>query len=648
MDMNNNSRGRLQDSFELTAAALGNAAGITIRFGAGASTDGRTIVLPECGAVAGSERESLLGDLAHECGHLRFTDFSAEGRCTALEHEIDNTLEDVRIELAMGRLYRGAERLFRVSQEEAVQDFTRKVKAGSVKPLPMVCLHLLSHAEWEILGRTGCRDLAGECRTALSSLLGGDAVTDMEAVALRVRDARSTAEVIGLRREIMKILKKAAKRLDRENQENKEKQEKQEGSRSSSEEGGSDGNSPSENEGRNPGSGSAAGGEGSAGSSQSSPKDGAGRSGPDSGRGKGKDSVRNASQETSCGNGSGASGSAGLPEDAGSPESFLQAMRRAGPEDCRNPLSVNLMEHVRSLTGAGAGRGAGTREVMVDVTGRERPSADTDIPEGLKRIREARAASSALRYALSGLMRGEVETRRFRTEAGMDLDTSALAGVAVGDWRVFERRTEQPGESADVEVLLDLSGSMGSDGSQELALGACLGLISALEPMERVSCGLSVFPAIAAGCTEWQRKLGCITILGHGERLRDKAVAGRIGALKAYGGTPIGAALKHAVLRLSSCASPRKVIFVVTDGYVGLTQLAAADELQKRGWKVYGLLIHTDLDANGLTMLRENMAPHFSDCAVISDLKEIKDALFRFARSALVRRRGPAGTNAMS
>ena len=182
MDMNISTRGRLQGSFELTAAALGNAAGITIRFGAGPSTDGRTIILPECVGDAPEARESLLGDLAHECGHLRFTDFSAEGRCTAFEHEIDNTLEDVRIELAMGRLYRGAERLFRLSQEAAVQEFIRAVKAGGVKPLPLISLHLLSHAEGEILSRGSCSELARACRPVLTSLLGAGTVADMESV----------------------------------------------------------------------------------------------------------------------------------------------------------------------------------------------------------------------------------------------------------------------------------------------------------------------------------------------------------------------------------------------------------------------------------------------------------------------------------
>ena len=593
MNMNNSSSGRLEDSFELTAAALGNAAGITIRFGQCASTDGRTIVLPECGGVSGAGRESLLGDLAHECGHLRFTDFSAGGGCTAFEHEIDNTLEDVRIELAMGRLYRGAERLFRVSQEEAVQGFIRAVRAGGIEPLPLISLHLLSHAEGEILGRTSCSELAAECRAALDSLLGGQAVSDMEAAALRVRDARSTAEVIDLRREIMKILKKAAKNLDKEGKSRRPK-----GGGAKPEEGG-DGQG-----GNQPDGSDAAGGEASSGASNAA--------------------------SASSKNGAGAAGA-----------SLLDAMRKASPEDCRNPLGVNLLEHVRALAGAGTRCIGSPRAALVDVTGRERPSGRTDVPEGVKRIREARAASSALRYALCGLMRGEVQTQRFRTESGMDLDTGALAGCAVGDWRVFERRTEQTGESADVEVLLDLSGSMASDNAQELALGACLGLISALEPMERVSCGLSVFPAKATGCAQGQEKLGCISVLGHGERLRDKAVAGRIGALCAYGGTPIGAAIRHAVLRLSSCGNTRKVIFIVTDGYVGLPELAAADDLLRRGWKVYGLLIHTDLDEGTLAQIRANMAPHFSDCAAISDLKQIRKALFRFARSALVRRKAP-------
>ena len=595
---------RLKNSFALTAAALGNAAGVAIRFGQSPSTDGRTIFLTEDEPQSEAERESLLGDLAHECGHIRFTDFSVISGTKPFEHAIDNALEDVRIEMAMGRLYRGAERLLKVSQREAVEDIGKSLAKGGMPPSALIPLFLLAHAEGELLERGDCRGLAAKARPLLEGVLGAERTACIADIALEVRDARSTADVIALRRRITDAL----------------------GSLPESAAGVGVHCAPAAGSETAPDA-SAAGETGSGGNSSRSRDESSGDC-PDGA------SPEQQSDERKPEPGKRRRGRKGKKSKEGG--SLLDSLNAAAEDDCSNPLSGSRLERLR-------GNGKRPRTVddrfSVDLTGAERPTDRLDVARGRARLAQARARSAALRQALSGLMRGRAHTGRYLTDSGCSLDSNALAGVAVGDWRVFEHRTEEPGVSAAVEILLDLSGSMSHEGRDEIAIGACLGLLAALETESGVSAGFSVFPAQGTGCSLSQKRLGCITVLGHSERLADRAVVGRIGALSPYGGTPIREALRHGVLRLSGLDRDKRVVILATDGMIGLHHLQDAPGLLADGWHLYALLIRPDAEDEEAERLCAQYRDFFTGCAVIRRMDQMKRTLFDFARKSLVRRR---------
>jgi cobaltochelatase CobT len=101
-------RATLLNALPIVAAALGRKYGVQVEIGGReALTNGRQIILPSL--PVDDQKAALLayGYLDQEAGHVRLTDFADVQlelqTASALEHQLWNIFEDIRIEKRMGR-----------------------------------------------------------------------------------------------------------------------------------------------------------------------------------------------------------------------------------------------------------------------------------------------------------------------------------------------------------------------------------------------------------------------------------------------------------------------------------------------------------------------------------------------------------------
>ena len=202
-----------EQSLPIVAAALGRLCGVAIEFGGQVpATDGKTIYMPMPETMAVEDELKVLGILCHEAGHVRLTDFGNVGhKLSHLERAIDNALEDCRIERAMNRLYPGAESLFEKAHVAKVQEL-----AGwkTFDEQTLVPLFLLAISEERLLYRKWLTPLTTKLSEHMQEAFGKEVSAKLETLALEVRDAKSTQDVVAIRKRIMRFLKRESARQE--------------------------------------------------------------------------------------------------------------------------------------------------------------------------------------------------------------------------------------------------------------------------------------------------------------------------------------------------------------------------------------------------------------------------------------------------
>ena len=211
--LSNRSRSVFEQSLPIVAAALGRLCGVAIEFGGQVpATDGKTIYMPMPETMTEEDELKVLGILCHEAGHVRLTDFGNVGhKLTHLERAIDNALEDCRIEMAMSRLYPGAESLFERAHASKVQEL---VSWETFDEQTLVPLFLLAVSEERLLYRKWLTPLTTKLSEHVQQTFGKEVSAKLEALALEVRDAKSTQDVVVIRKRIMRLLKREAARQE--------------------------------------------------------------------------------------------------------------------------------------------------------------------------------------------------------------------------------------------------------------------------------------------------------------------------------------------------------------------------------------------------------------------------------------------------
>lgn len=180
----------------IAAAALGRRMGITVRIDPHARTaytDGKQVVLPVLPMAGPQDEEDLfLGLVAHEAFHIRFTYLKGvydgappDGVTnTPFIKQIQNALEDARIEKLGGRKYRGAPKLIAAMIQYGITNgwFSDQVEPDE-KPGNLVTFGLLYHYRAHFLGQHALDSAAVTWGAAAQTAFGSDVWDQVLAIA---------------------------------------------------------------------------------------------------------------------------------------------------------------------------------------------------------------------------------------------------------------------------------------------------------------------------------------------------------------------------------------------------------------------------------------------------------------------------------
>lgn len=206
-------------SLAVLASIIGRKHGVSVVFrnGVSASTDGKTIFLPELSANASEEDAVLLeGLLDHEAGHCRFTDFefvrSQDVQTKVRSHPLIfptwNTFEDVWMEREQSKVYPGCFRNIKKSVEVMID---RGLYSGGVDANTTAADGMRGFLLHALLGRLydnqRLEDFGRSHRARLVSTIGEKLTEEIWQTALEVDQIKTTQTCFALALRIFEMIK---------------------------------------------------------------------------------------------------------------------------------------------------------------------------------------------------------------------------------------------------------------------------------------------------------------------------------------------------------------------------------------------------------------------------------------------------------
>ncbi|MFC6674306.1 hypothetical protein [Marinobacterium aestuariivivens] len=217
-------RKTIYSALPIVAAAYGEKFGVKVAIGGDtAYTDGKTIVVPKIPDNY-PNMDAVWGYLAHEAGHVRFTDFTVNRR-PGLHADLSNVFEDCRIERGMIGIYPGtAQTLSEVARYMAqaghYQHVTKDSSPASI--LEGFCLYWLQS---QAVGQTVLQPYLDSAKVALEETFPRGVVVRLNALLRKVVDAQSTAEAVALTEEVMKMLEEEKEKEEKKQQQQQQQQQ---------------------------------------------------------------------------------------------------------------------------------------------------------------------------------------------------------------------------------------------------------------------------------------------------------------------------------------------------------------------------------------------------------------------------------------
>lgn len=222
-------------SLAVLASIIGRKHGVSVVFrnGVSASTDGKTIFLPELSANASEEDAVLVeGLLDHEAGHCRFTDFefvrSQDVQTKVRSHPLIfptwNTFEDVWMEREQSKVYPGCFRNIKKSVEVMID---RGLYSGGVDANTTAADGMRGFLLHALLGRLyddqRLQDFGRSHRERLVSTIGEKLTEEIWQKALEVDQIKSTQACFALALEIFEMIKGELEREQAKKRKSKQK-----------------------------------------------------------------------------------------------------------------------------------------------------------------------------------------------------------------------------------------------------------------------------------------------------------------------------------------------------------------------------------------------------------------------------------------
>ena len=576
----------LHRAMPIVAAALGRKFGVHVCVGGDAArTDGTTIHLPAL--PADSELIPVAwGYLAHEAAHVRYTDFdlyrAAAQRGDALSADIQNILEDVRIEQALAVPYPGTRETLQALLAHLTAAGRMNAPPPDAHPARVLSSFLLLHLRHKVLGDGVLADEATRAEALLRAVFPASTVHRLLGLLTEVRGLASTADAVDLAKRVRALLEA--------------EQEALEPPSSPVSRHGSDDDDPDRDvDGGTDQAPVVADGR------AESPTEGD----PQAGKAAGPDATN--------GPGTGAPPS-NDPNDAAKRFALSKALQAT-----EDDLPGDLFGTVHDLLQAA---GSGHSRCVLP---RAEPFAG-HARAGRLLLGEVQQESRRLTARLHGLVQAARLDRPQARRRGPRLMPKRLYRAAVGEARVFARKRERVAVHTALHLLIDLSDSMGAPVRSasgavkrrcDIALASALALSVALDGINGVSVAVSAFPSRAGGAQALS------VLVRHGERVRARA-----GAFiqRERGGTPMAGALWFAVGDLLARPEPRRIVLVLTDGKpdVGSETQASLRLCEAAGVETVGVGIGVDVSALFPAALR------------VDEVAELKTTLFGVAERLLL------------
>ena len=593
----------LQKSLPIVGAAIGRKLGVQVEVsGRQAFTDGKRIVLPAFDPERPDQELKSWGFLHHEAAHIRYTDFELDQSGSAFRQRLTNIIEDIRIERTLSQEYPGTAYTLSEVVRQLVAEGRLVAPVKSDSPVKVLHDSLLATLRYEVLGQEALKEEAAKAKQVMETCFPVKLLKDLNAVLGGIPQLDSTRAAQNMADQIISLFQKEQGNSENSNHiGNDDKTDSPSSGQSDHQEPDLDSVSSqgtdhktdslsSENQ-----------------KTVNKQEKGEQEEKTDSTQGNDVNSATtqengDASEETNT----------EAPPDSQEEniKAVLESDDQDWPEDTFEQLSVDL-------TSWSAGQQGGLSAVTTTPSVDRVQVVDIDREEGQRLLWKTKAESTRLAAQLTGLVQAKTLCRDRTGKRGKKLDGKRLHRMAIGDNRLFCKRSEAVTVDATVHLCLDISSSMAS--RMVLAREAVLALAYALNQINGVTVSVSAYPG--------KNDSGVFEVMKSNNRLQD--VAAVLSALNAHDSTPMAAGLWHAVHQVLHAKAERRLIIMITDGAPDCDHHQPVMDLVKR-------CEQSDIEVSGLGINVNSVKQIFPRSMVITQLHELKSALFEQAKIWLV------------
>lgn len=129
-------------------------------YGNSAYTDGKNITIPRLDFYNPEEMEMSYGYVAHECGHIKYSDFNCLKNCqNEFSKNVFNALEDVRIEYLQSRDWPGLAKTFSFLVAKLEDEVVKAVRKSSNNLSALMLLYVSSYSRTVCLSQPAEKSL---------------------------------------------------------------------------------------------------------------------------------------------------------------------------------------------------------------------------------------------------------------------------------------------------------------------------------------------------------------------------------------------------------------------------------------------------------------------------------------------------------
>ncbi len=436
------------NALEKVARIIGKNHKVTVQFkGTRAYTDGKMIVLPALPEYIDEANLSMIrGYCDHEVGHVLHTSFSDDIKKKLLSNmrlmKVTNLIEDLRIEKLVANEYLGSKKNLQTLVDQLIG------KKEKTDPMQML---------W-VEGRRYCYGLKSKFQNYEEPIKKAF----WNEIFEEIDSAKNTYDSIAIAEKMLDIL--AKREATFEDEINDGKSESEEGSEGEGSEGESSEGESSEGDGSGEDGSEGDGSEGDGSEGDGSEGDGSGEDEGSEGEG-GSDNPDKSGTFTPSGE-----APDGEANDDATDHDY-DGYKESDIDDYKDP-----MDKIKERLEKTAIEAAKRNEYIVlnsseDYIGKVEEAYSTHIYNGLKK---ELGKFNSYKNKIANMFNARVASKWVGGKETGKINAKALAGVKAGNKAVFKEKYNSVDADTAVSILLDFSGSMGSDGVRAAMKSALL------------------------------------------------------------------------------------------------------------------------------------------------------------------------------